>query len=193
MLLRAFAAALLMLVPAPAAPDALPKPQASPIVQVICPMPGGLSMGTAFRVGPKLLLSVNHVTKYPGCTIEGRPIKVLYTSAKLDFSIITDGQVGPYLHVDCGGFVKGYDYQATGYARGAPFRTTVTITATGILQSDTEILVGIYTVIPGQSGGPVIDEGSGYVVGTINWYNMEDGISGSTELRETPICKRDIA
>lgn len=189
-MLRSLLAAALLAIPAPTMPQTV---QPSPIVQVKCPIPGGYSMGTAFRVGPSLLVSVNHVTKYPGCMIAGRPIKVLYSSQSRDFSMITDGEVGPYLHVDCGGFVKDYDYNAVGYARGAPFRTTVTITATGVLERGVEALVGIFTVIPGQSGGPVLDSGSGYAVGTVNFYDAERGISGSVELKDTPVCGVAIA
>jgi hypothetical protein len=101
--------------------------------------------------------------------------------------------IGPYLHVDCGGFIKGSDYEATGYARGAPFRTTVNVTDTGVSRGGLEALVGIFTFIPGQSGGPVVDSGSGYVVGTVNTYDAEDGVSGSVELKGTPVCDTGVA
>jgi hypothetical protein len=191
MSLRAFAAALAVLIPAPVAPANVAQITVPPsaIVQVVCPAAGGWSAGTAFRIGPTgIELSVNHVTRPGTCEIDGKRIKLSYSSPNSDFSMIA-GDPGPSLTVDCGGFVKGRQYLAIGYARGAPFLTTVVIQATGETANGFAILEGIFTVIPGQSGGPVIDAETGKVVGTINVFDAVRGLSGSVELKGTPICK----
>jgi hypothetical protein len=104
-----------------------------------------------------------------------------------------DGDAGKYLKIDCGGFVKGRQYVAVGYARAAPFLTTVALEATGQTYDGFAILVGIFTVVPGMSGGAVLDADTGKVVGTVNVYNMEQGWSGSVPLSETPLCRKNIA
>jgi hypothetical protein len=157
------------------------------IVQVICPTPGGWTAGTAFRVGHGLILSVNHVTSVGTCKINGERIKVLYSS-KQDFSMVAGGK-GPFLRVDCGGFIRGRHYMSIGFARGLPFLTTVELIATGHKAGGFSLLSGIFTMIPGQSGGPVVDEETGKVVGTNNVFIEPDGLSGSLALADTPICK----
>lgn len=171
-------------------------PQA--IVQVVCigvtdrgsPY---VRAGTAFRVGPSIMLSVNHVTAGPAkCFIGRSPIKVTYASPDADFSML-EGDEGPSLKIDCGGFVKGRKYVAIGYARGRDYLTTVELTGTGVKQDGWSVLTGMLTVIPGQSGGPILDEETGKVVGTVNVENFEQGMSGSVALKDTPICKANVA
>jgi len=192
---RGLALATALLVPSTVAPANVNQvviPETA-IVQVICPVTGGWSAGTAFRVGPTgITLSVNHVTKIGTCEIDGKPIGHVWASPTSDFSMI-DGTPGPSLKIDCGGFVKGKTYLAIGYARGAPFLTTVALQATGQKANGFAVLVGIFTMIPGQSGGPLIDAETGKVVGTNNVYNMEQGWSGSVPLSDTPVCKKNIA
>jgi len=162
--------------------------QDAAIPKVVCPVPDGYSMGTAFRVGGSLLLTVKHVTAEAPCYIDGRPVKVLYTDPKRDFSMISDGSSGPSLKIDCGGFVKGRKYLAVGHARGRDELTTVELEATGDSNWGFSVLTGVFTVVPGQSGGPVIDAETGAVVGTVNVYEFTEGVSGSVPLRDTPVC-----
>jgi len=143
--------------------------------------------GTAFRVGPTNLLSVNHVTSLHGCTINGAPFKVVQKQG--DFTILSsDQKADRWLHIDCGGFVAGKIYEAEGFARGLDTLTTVDATATGEKLGGFARLVGVFTWTPGQSGGPVIDLTTGNVVGTVNVYNAERGDSGSVPLSTTPVC-----
>jgi sulfur relay (sulfurtransferase) DsrF/TusC family protein len=51
------------------------------------------------------------------------------------------------------------------------------------------ILEGVWTVIPGQSGGAVLDPDTHKVVGVVNTYDMEGGLSGSVELKRTSVCR----
>lgn len=175
--------------PASTSPVAVPR---AAIVQVVCFGKDMVTSGTAFRIGNGLLLSVNHVTSTPNCYIQGKPIDLKWKSPKEDFSML-GGDDGPFLTVDCGGFIKGRRYAAIGYARGLDTPAIVEMVATGDTEDGFAVLIGLVTVIPGQSGGPIIDETTGRVVGTVNAENFEEGLSFSVPLSATPICKRSVA
>lgn len=164
------------------------------ILEVVCFGKGGAWAGTAFRVGKGLLLSVNHVTSNGSCFIAGKPLSVKYKSPTSDFSMV-NGDDGPFLPIDCGGFVKGRKYVALGHARGLDLITQVELTATGETDGTNgqAVLSGVFSVVPGQSGGPVIDEETGKVVGTVNMENYEDGLSWSVPLSGTPVCQGKAA
>lgn len=189
----AFLALASLLVPSPVvranvSPMVVIQPDS--IVEVICFSPKYVSAGTAFRVGPRFFLSVNHVTSSGACYIAGKPINLAYKSAATDFSELT-GDDGPYLPIDCSGFVKGKKYLAVGFARGISPATVIEITGTGEHDSDNgeALLYGMVPVIPGMSGGAVISEDTGRVVGVVNAENFEAGLSWSLELKNTPVCK----
>lgn len=192
--MKALLAAAALLIPAPVAPANLPTVVISPkaIVQVICFGKGYISSGTAFRIGNGTLLSVNHVTSEPNCYIAGEPVSVWYASPKADFSILHGGD-GPFLRVNCAGFVKGRKYLALGYARGLPEITQVELVALGKTDSGEALLTGMVPVIPGMSGGAIIDAETGEVVGTVNAENFEEGLSWSVELKGTPVCRQNVA
>jgi len=145
--------------------------------------------GSAFRVGKNYWLSVSHVTDNGHCMVNGEPISDLWTDPKRDFSIfrLTPG-TGKSLGIDCAGFIPGRKYVAIGHARGMKEQTRITMTATGQTYGSIAELRGVFTVIPGMSGGPVIDKATGKVVGTINLYNPRGTESGSVELRGTSVC-----
>jgi hypothetical protein len=144
--------------------------------------------GTAFRVGRHTLYSARHVTTLKGCFIDGKPFDVWEGPG--DYSIITVTDDSPkYLKVDCDGFVANRHYESIGYARGLDTLTTVDLTATGASMDIFAVLSGVFTVVPGMSGGPVIDPATGKVVGIVNLYNMQAGMSGSIPLKATPICQ----
>lgn len=189
-----------VLLPSPVAPANIPLTIIQPdsIVQVVCHGIDALgrhyiSAGTAFRVGPTgLMLSVNHVTSEPNCVIGGKPINLAYASPRSDFSEL-QGDEGPYLSIDCGGYVKGRKYLSIGFARGVSPATVIELEATGEHNGGQAILTGMVPVIPGMSGGPIIDEQTGRVVGVNNAENFERGLSWSLELKATPLCKGRVA
>lgn len=180
----------------PVTSEGIPPSAYPAVVQLHCDE--GWS-GSGVRVGPEYILSVAHVTNLKNCKIGGNPIKVLRTQG--DFSLLTDGRtVDAWTRIDCGGFMAGHHYAGVGYARGLPTLTEVDLTATGITVtavvpagipvSSVAILNGVFTVIPGQSGGAVIDTETGRIVGVVDSFNAKSGISGSIELKETSICQR---
>ncbi len=174
--------AALALAPTAAVPTV---PKIGPVVRVACLG----STGSAVRITRDLLVSVKHVTKGVGCAIDGKFINVWHHPTR-DFSIITMKGDGPRLKFDCGGFVKGRTYLATGYARGLHTLTTIEIKATGERIAGFDALWGVFTVIPGQSGGAMIDKETGKLVGVIAVFDPFKGLSGSVPLSETSICQK---
>jgi hypothetical protein len=151
MLLRVLVCATLLLAPSSANPQTV----TSPISRVLCISGNGGRAGTMFRIGPKLAISAAHVTSAPNCIADGEALNA--TSAPdRDYSIITLQTPGPYLKVDCGGFVKDGHYIAIGYARGLPFLTEVRLIGTGQKIGEFAALWGIFPVIPGMSGGAIL-------------------------------------
>jgi hypothetical protein len=163
------------------APDVRPE-----IVRVDCLT----SRGTAFYIGPNLLLSVAHVTSAKGCFINGKPFEVFRPNAKQDFTLIRVADpVDKWLKIDCSGFHGGDKYTAWGFARGLDTLTSVDITSTGQMLWGFSRLWGVFNVIPGQSGGPITPENDPeHVVGTVNVYDASVGNSGSVALKDTPLC-----
>lgn len=149
------------------------------------------SRGSAFYVGPTTLVSVAHVTSNEGCKIKGQPIKVIAIEG--DFSILSGEPSTVWLKIDCAGYIPGHLYTAWGYARGLYTLTSVDLTATDEWAWGVRRLWSIFTVIPGQSGGPLIDPLTDKAVGTVNTYNAGRGDSGSVELKDTQICRGDGA
>ena len=150
--------------------------------------------GTAFRVGREHFLSVAHVTALHDCKVEGEPITVTNQDSDRDFSELDvplprDGGMA----INCEGFIPGHWYWSAGFAYGAPFQTDLALYATYAKDgTGKRVLIGDYAVIPGMSGGPVMDA-QGRVVGTVNAYFPGTGISLSRELKDTAVCKGNIA
>lgn len=192
-MLKLLLAVPLVLASVPAVPQTTEQ---SPIPKVICRVSGGYKAGSAFRVGPTYLLTALHVVSEGQCEIDGQPIKVVYKSAKADFAILEDKRPGRIIPVDCGGYIQGHQYVALGHARGLDQITVVSLIAMGRNYADISslaILAGVFTVQPGQSGGPIVDSETMKVVGIVNTGEWERGLTGSIELKNTPVCGGAIA
>lgn len=162
------------------------SPLEHPAIQRVDCMAG---KGTAFYVSEHIMVSVDHVTGGAACYIGNKPFKVLSISG--DFSVVRPAARSPkWLRIDCNGFVPGRKYLAIGHARGLPTLTEVELTATAETIMGLHILEGVFTVVPGQSGGPVVDAITGRVVGTVNRFNALSGESASVELKSTSVCQR---
>jgi hypothetical protein len=167
-------------------------PMAHPFVkQVVCDR----ARGTAFKIGPHRYLSVNHVTIHSGCTINGQSFHVTYADPDGDFSIISiyDPEPGG-IEIDCGGFRFGGIYDSIGFARGAPNSVAVPLRYFGLpsvpsTERGWNMFVGVEHVIPGMSGGPLVDRATGKVAGMVNAYNGELGLSWSRALKGTVLCQ----
>lgn len=150
--------------------------------------------GTAFRMGLNHWGSVAHVTALHNCSVDGETIAVTEQDGGRDFARFDTAKGAPNgFRINCGGFIPGHWYWAIGYARGLPVQTAIALYATFAKAPDGKrVLIGEYTVIPGMSGGPILDE-AGQVVGTVNAYFPDRPISLSRELKDTSICGAGIA
>jgi len=188
MLLRGLVAASLLASNSPAVPQTV---EPDPVPKIVCihQSEHEYTAGTAFRIGPNLLVSVNHVIKDGACQMQGQPIHVIYKSPKTDFAMLSDDRKGQFLKVDCEGFKAGHLYLAVGHARAMDDLTVVPIVATGQYADDgMAVLVGVFTAQPGQSGGPIIDAETKKVVGTVNAANWASGATFSVELKGSSVC-----
>jgi hypothetical protein len=150
--------------------------------------------GTAFRVGGPHWLSVAHVTALHACSIDGYPIKVTEQNGERDFARLDTASTAPNgFKISCRGFVPGHWYWSVGYANGGPIQYAIPLYATYAKAPDGKrVLIGEDAVIPGMSGGPVMNA-AGEVVGLVNAYLPGTGISFSRDLRDTAACGADIA
>jgi hypothetical protein len=153
------------------------------VVKIEC----GDWMGSGFRIDQHTIVSVNHVVKNHECSIGGWPVRITHSAAHQDFAII-EGNAGPALPVDCGGFVAGRKYLAIGFARDVDPPTTIELTGTGAMDNGEAVLSGMLAVIPGMSGGAIISADTHKVVGTVNSENFEAGLSWSVPLKGTVVC-----
>lgn len=165
------------------------------VKQVICTFANGMQgRGTAWRVSKGRFASVSHVTGRGGaCTLDGKLIAVEYDDPFGDFSIIrVEDDVEGGIPVNCSGYYHGYNYYSVGFARGAPWSVVITLRSNKLLdpflyRPGWSLFSGIEHVIPGMSGGPILDR-YGRAVGAVNAYNKQKGLSWSRPLQETPLC-----
>lgn len=147
--------------------------------------------GTAFRIGPTRFATAAHVAKLSHCTIDGHTASATELDTANDFAILESGppKLGA-MKVSCEGFHTGEWYWSNGYALGLPYQTSVAINASFYInqRSGLRIFTGDHTVIPGMSGGPVMNA-DGEVVGITNAYNSALGLSFSRALKDTSLCK----
>jgi hypothetical protein len=144
------------------------------------------SAGTAFIAGGHKI-SVAHVTNEEGCRIGNRPI--VAHREKNDFSTIEQILPVEGLKINCDGFKEGEQYWAIGYAQAFPVQRAIPLTGTGEMDHGEALLIGYPTVIPGMSGGPILDS-QGRVVGTINMYSTAYPLSWSVQLKDTSVCSK---
>jgi hypothetical protein len=118
---ESLAAAALLAAPVAASAPASPQLEQPAVPLVICPMIGGYSAGSAFRIGPHLLLSVNHVTSASAtCGIDGQRITVIYASPERDFSVLSDDRPGSYLKPIAAAMSRGADTSRSVMRAGCP-------------------------------------------------------------------------
>jgi hypothetical protein len=188
-------AALLALVPVSATPQTTLASSLElvhyPLVHRVDCLEG---RGTAFRVGGTHWLSVAHVTALHACSIDNQPITVTEQDGKRDFAQLDAGIMPANgFKINCKGFVPGHWYFAIGYPWGGPVQVLIPLYATYAKSgSGLRILIGEDAVIPGMSGGVVMND-KGEAVGTINAYIPGTGVSMSRDLRDTSVCGGDIA
>lgn len=151
------------------------------VKQVVCH--GG--RGSAFLT-ERGWASVAHVTSQTGCAIDGTAIGSKQEDG--DFSRVDHAVRGKGFKINCGGFVAGQWYWAVGYANGFEWQTMTRILATWKDADDGMRMLWGPPVIPGMSGGPILNA-AGEVVGTVNAYSKEFPVSFSRALKDTSLCR----
>lgn len=162
--------------------------------QVICYFDTGMvGRGTAWRLSKGRFASVSHVTGRGGrCYIDAKPISIEYDDPWGDFSVVrVEDKVSGGIPVNCGGYQHLNAVYSIGYARGNPWSVAITLFPNMLYQNDHpkwQIFTGIETVIPGMSGGPILNA-QGEAVGSVNAFNPFFGLSFSRPLSRTVLCQ----
>jgi hypothetical protein len=170
------------LVAAPVSAPATPQFVLFPMVKMVdC----GTSRGTAFYADNRLI-SASHVTE-SACFVDGVFLKQTHEDG-LDFSS-EPSTVSGY-KINCEGFKDGETYFAVGFAHGLPVQRLIVLTGTGQkADNGMALLWGAPTVIPGMSGGPIINM-KAEVVGQVNMYSIILPVSLSREMKDTSLCEK---
>lgn len=160
-------------------------------------------VGTGFVISPNMVVTASHTIGHyrvcrdfksnsSGVIVENHPDK--------DYAILRFPAVrAPSMKINCNGFTRDETYFSFGWRDGEEF-VTYGVTATGEYRSITpkdsrtyhnmSRLIG--TLIPGMSGGPIVDK-FGVVTGINNASNWSEELKMgsrlfSRELRDTTIC-----
>lgn len=201
-MIRALVLTAALLIPSPVAPASVPLADAIP--KVVCPARDGQYMGTAFYVGPHLLLTARHISANAPCFIDGEPMHVTYTAPNDDYAVLSDDRTGRFIHADCQGFVADRQYAVLGHGRGVDTIVRVDVVASGETyyakpkddvpyRGPYSVLRGMFEGVPGQSGGPIVDAETGDAVGIVSAADWENGITLAVPLSDTPVCKKATA
>lgn len=172
------------------------------IKRIFCNNETSQLVGTAFIVEGDQLVTAEHVIgdKPILCTIDSKPVKMLYRSKALDFSVVGWPTLGRQRYeIDCRGFITGQTYYAIGFPNHGNDFVVTPLTATadfadaydpksGLQFVHVRTLIG--PIYPGMSGGPIINI-QGKVVGTVQATSV-GSIARSRELRDTYLCGQEF-
>ena len=156
----------------------------------------GTGSGTAWQATPTLLITAAHVTRHAPCTIDGIPVPVVHESEDLDFAAVS-GSFGKPLAYSCRPAVRGRTYFGIGYAAGI-FRMDSRLIAKGRISMvlGRPSLTGMVDfqggIIPGMSGGPIVDK-AGRVVAIVNTTSplVPSGLGRS--VADSFLCAKRVA
>lgn len=157
------------------------------IEQVICEN----SLGSAVRIADGSYVSALHVTSNIGCTVADKTLAMRSEVGALDYAAFgLDGKTRRGVPVNCDGLKPGEWAFAIGYARGQPKQQLVTLRYWGSRSPENfAVLHGRETVVPGMSGGAVLNQ-AGELVALVNMYNPMLRLSFLRELKDTPLCEQ---
>jgi S1-C subfamily serine protease len=167
--------------------------------QIVCgdPEADRFGTGTAVIIADDIAMTAAHVVGVKCWDLRTRKeIQVYYVDYERDFALIRFPTVPnqPVMPYDCSGFTPGSGYSAIGFARGERLVlnrliATAEVSPPGTFiagkpSSGLRLLRG--EVIPGMSGGPVLNE-LGVIVG-MNSATDNRGIGLVRDLKDTVLC-----
>lgn len=162
------------------------------VPKIVC----GQWMGTGVFVGNGLIATARHVVNSGAqCMVDSAPVRIVGDVPGRDFALVKM-QGNPPLRalINCGGIREGHHYLATGYAEDADRTVTQRLVGSSARSHEPGfegLVIFRGSVTQGMSGGPIIDEDDGSLVGIIN-ANTSDGITQALgfPLSETPLCSK---
>lgn len=129
--------------------------------------------GTAWVIGPELMMSADHVTNSGNCSINGVPVYVVNSDKRLDYSFISaplKSEV-PAIPITCKPARHSYTF---GFPDGVMTGSIIHRIGNKVSSETAEIYdTVVYTgaTYPGMSGGPVFNE-RGEVTGILIGSNI---------------------
>jgi hypothetical protein len=152
----------------------------------------GRASGTAFQIAPGVILTAAHVTSNGPCSIEGVDMPVTLENGALDYALIA-GDIGKPLKLRCKEMKGGKTFYAIGFAH-ARYRMDSRLYARG--RTNVEVEGTAFTgmmlfgggVIPGMSGGPIIDS-KGRVVAIVNASNSHLTTALGRSVMDMTLCR----
>jgi hypothetical protein len=183
-------------------PTETSDPQLRGIRLVSCTdVKGNSWSGTMFHYNANRYITANHVATGGMCTdaLTGTALKTIYLDRGNDFAIFESPHKldNVFYKLSCSPFKSDVTYHAVGWAGGETLTDTELVATkryTGpffIIEGHADFhlreLVGY--IIPGQSGGPVMDDN--WVVHGINNASWDEkNLSWSRELKDTILCRK---
>jgi hypothetical protein len=171
-----------------AAPSPVEKVPYSSIKLIRC----GRASGTLFQVAPGVLMTAAHVTRNGPCSVDDVPLEIMLEDNALDYALLR-GTVGQPMTLLCKEMKRGRTFYGIGYA-GGRYRMDSRLFAQSRTKANVEgtSYSGMMRfgggVIPGMSGGPVID-GEGRVVAIVNASNAELSTALGRSVKDTILCR----
>lgn len=165
-------------------PDTPSKAETRAIMLIDCEE----GFGTGFVVADRVIATALHVASMHDCRIGpgGRLLRTYVTDPDHDFALMTADTTGmAHMRYSCIRYRNKEHYYSFGFGDGKPMLQRM-IASNGHVDGMRELLG---TIISGQSGGPIVDiEGKAHGINNASNYGW--GFSLSTELADTPLCRR---
>lgn len=171
-----------------AAPLPVEKVPYSSIKLIRC----GRASGTVFQIAPGVLMTAAHVTRNGPCSVDDVPLEITIEDDALDYALL-GGTIGKPMTLLCKEMKRGRTYYGIGYA-GGRYRMDSRLFAESRTEADVEgtSYSGMMRfgggVIPGMSGGPIIDS-KGRVVAIVNASNSALSIALGRSVKDTRLCR----
>lgn len=164
--------------------------------------------GTGFIIGDGIVATALHVASMHSCkdAKTDRPMMMYKADKEHDFALMTHRALFkmPPMHYDCAAYTPGRTFTAYGmssFNQEGLIARAVSLKFNGIYQDvllGSDMFYGMAVLsgynVHGMSGGPIVDQETGMVIGIVNAGadgpdGLPVGISMSFQLKDTILCK----